>query len=99
MQSAIWRIEHAQFLRPEDIRTIGNNHYIPSMQPRHAATDMKWVESRLGVQQSKTAYAWRSLIDSGAIIPGGSDVPVEPLNPFWGIDAAVTRQNCRGIYS
>jgi predicted amidohydrolase YtcJ len=53
-----WRIEHAQFLRPEDIRTIGINHYIPSMQPRHATTDMKWVESRLGVQRSKTAYAW-----------------------------------------
>ena len=67
------------------------------MQPRHATTDMKWVESRIGVERSKTAYAWRSLIDSGAIIPGGSDVPVEPLNPFWGIYAAVTRQDHQGL--
>lgn len=92
-----WRIEHAQFLRPEDIFTIGSSGYIPVMQPRHATTDMKWVQSRLGDERGKTTYAWRSLINAGAIIPGGSDVPVEPLNPIWGIYAAVTRQDHQGL--
>jgi predicted amidohydrolase YtcJ len=91
-----WRLEHAQFLAPEDISNIVDNHYIPSMQPRHATTDMKWVISRLGPERTKTAYAWRSLIDAGAVIPGGSDVPVEPLNPFWGMYAAETRQDHQG---
>jgi predicted amidohydrolase YtcJ len=91
-----WRIEHAQFLTPEAITSIAENHYIPSMQPRHATTDMKWVISRLGPERTKTAYAWRSLVEAGAIIPGGSDVPVEPVNPFWGMYAAETRQDHQG---
>ncbi len=91
-----WRIEHAQFLAPEDINKIARNHYLPSMQARHATTDMKWVISRLGPERTKTAYAWRALIEAGAIIPGGSDVPVEPINPFWGMYAAETRQDHQG---
>lgn len=91
-----WRIEHAQFLSPGDIIKIARNHYIPSMQPRHATTDMKWVISRIGPQRTETAYAWRALIEAGAIIPGGSDVPVEPMNPFWGMYAAETRQDHQG---
>ena len=84
-----WRIEHAQFLQPADIGRIAENHYIPSMQPRHATSDMKWVESRLGLERAQTTYAWRSLIKAGAIVPGGSDAPVEPVNPYrptgWGL--------------
>jgi predicted amidohydrolase YtcJ len=91
-----WRIEHAQFLLPEDIGKIAANHYLPSMQPRHATTDMKWAVRRLGPERTKTAYAWRALIEAGAVIPGGSDVPVEPMNPFWGIYAAQTRQDDQG---
>jgi predicted amidohydrolase YtcJ len=91
-----WRLEHAQFLSPGDIGRIAANNYIPSMQPRHATTDMKWVISRIGPERTETAYAWRSLIEAGAIIPGGSDVPVEPVNPFWGMYAAETRQDHEG---
>jgi predicted amidohydrolase YtcJ len=88
-----WRIEHAQFLKPEDIYRIAKNKYIPSMQPRHATSDMKWVVSRLGPKRAQTTYAWRSLIEAGAIVAGGSDAPVEPINPFWGLYAAETRQD------
>jgi predicted amidohydrolase YtcJ len=91
-----WRIEHAQFLQPQDIGRIAENHYIPSMQPTHATSDMKWVESRLGLKRAQTTYAWRSLIEAGSIVPGGSDAPVEPANPFWGIYAAETRQDHLG---
>ena len=57
---------------------------------------MKWVESRLGLERAQTTYAWRSLIKAGAIVPGGSDAPVEPVNPFWGMYAAETRQDHLG---
>ncbi len=62
----------------------------------HATSDMKWVESRLGLERAQTTYAWRSLIESGSIVPGGSDAPVEPVNPFWGLYAAETRQDHHG---
>ena len=88
-----WRIEHAQFLKPEAIKRIAQNQYIPSMQPIHATSDMKWVVSRLGAKRAQTTYAWRSLIEAGSIIAGGSDAPVEPINPFWGLYAAETRQD------
>ncbi len=88
-----WRLEHAQFLQSEDIMRIAKNQYIPSMQPTHATSDMKWVESRLGLERAQTTYAWRSLIEAGAIIAGGSDAPVESVNPFWGLYAAETRQD------
>jgi hypothetical protein len=91
-----WRIEHAQFLKPEDIRRIAENQYIPSMQPIHATSDMKWVVSRLGPKRAQTTYAWHSLIEAGSIIAGGSDAPVEPINPFWGLYAAETRQDHLG---
>ena len=88
-----WRLEHAQFLKPEDIQRIAANQYIPSMQPTHATSDMKWVASRLGLERAQTTYAWRSLVEAGAIVAGGSDAPVEPINPFWGLYAAETRQD------
>ena len=66
------------------------------MQPTHATSDMKWVESRLGLERAQTTYAWRSLIEAGSIVPGGSDTPVEPVNPFWGLYAAETRQDHLG---
>ena len=75
------------------IRRIAENQYIPSMQPIHATSDMKWVVSRLGAKRAETTYAWRSLIEAGSIIAGGSDAPVEPINPFWGLYAAETRQD------
>jgi predicted amidohydrolase YtcJ len=94
----LWRlrIEHAQVLAPEDIPRFGKLGVIASMQPTHATSDMLWAEKRLGPQRVKGAYAWRSVKDSGAHLPLSSDFPGETLNPFYGIYAAVTRQDSQG---
>lgn len=91
-----FRIEHAQLLHADDIERFAALGVIPSMQPTHCTSDMRWVEDRVGAERAKGAYAWRSLIDSGASIAGGSDFPVESHNPFLGFCAAVTRQNAEG---
>jgi hypothetical protein len=61
------------------------------MQPTHCTSDMRWAGERLGPERLAGAYAWRSVLDSGAYLAGGSDFPVEDANPFHGIHAAVTR--------
>lgn len=91
-----FRIEHAQVIAPEDIPRFAKLGVIPSMQPAHCTSDMYWAEDRLGPERVKGAYAWRSLLDTGVRIPGGSDAPVESINPLWGIYAAVTRQDHKG---
>ena len=91
------RIEHSQTISLTDIPRFKKLGVIPSMQPTHQSSDMYWVEDRLGSERIKGAYAWRKLIDSGVVIPGGSDSPVESLNPLWGIYAAVTRQDHNGF--
>lgn len=91
------RIEHSQTLSLADIPRFKKLGVIPSMQPTHQSADMYWAEDRLGSERIKGAYAWRKLIDSGVVIPGGSDSPVESLNPLWGIYAAVTRQDHKGF--
>ena len=90
------RIEHSQILSLIDIPRYKKIGVIPSMQPTHQSSDMYWAEDRIGSQRIKGAYAWRKLVDSGVVIPGGSDSPVESLNPLWGIYAAVTRQDHKG---
>ncbi len=91
------RIEHAQVLDPADIPRFKKLGVIPSMQPTHCTSDMEWAEARLGSARIRGAYAWRSLLDDGNIIPGGSDFPVESPNPLLGIYAAITRQDLNGI--
>lgn len=89
------RIEHAQVVAPADIarfRTIG---IIPSMQPTHATSDMNMAEQRVGAERIKGAYAWRTFLKQGSRIACGSDFPVESPNPFFGIHAAVTRQDAK----
>ncbi len=86
-------VEHAQVLHPDDIERFGNSGIIASMQAVHATEDMLFVEDRIGPERAKYAYAWRSLLDNGAIISGGSDYGVSPYNPFYGLHAAVTRQD------
>jgi len=66
------------------------------MQPTHATSDMYWAEDRVGPERIKGAYAWRTVLNSGARIALGSDFPVEDVNPFFGIYAAVTRQDQKG---
>ncbi|MEO1583807.1 MAG: amidohydrolase family protein [Planctomycetota bacterium] len=91
--SARFRIEHAQLLHPDDVGRFAELGVIASMQPTHCTSDMRWIEDRVGSDRIAGAYAWQTLLDSGALIAGGSDFPVESQNPFLGFYAAVTRQN------
>lgn len=91
-----FRIEHAQIVRPEDIKKFVSLGVIPSMQPTHCTSDMYFVEDRVGKERAEGAYAWRWFIDAGLVIPCGSDFPVESNNPMMGIYAAVTRQDAEG---
>lgn len=86
------RIEHAQHLRPSDIARMAQLGVIPSMQPTHCTTDIP-LASTLLAGRDLASYAWRSLLDAGAIPAFGSDAPVEHPDPMYGIHAAVTRQN------
>ncbi len=87
------RVEHAQILRLEDIKKFKNHDLIASMQPTHATSDMNMAEDRVGPARITGAYAWQSLFKAGVVIASGSDFPVELINPFHGLHAAVTRQN------
>jgi hypothetical protein len=93
---ARFRVEHAQILDTADIPRFHRLGVLPMMQPTHCTSDMPWVEERLGTQRLAGAYAWRSLMDKGSIVPGGSDFPVESPNPIWGFYAAITRQDRAG---
>jgi predicted amidohydrolase YtcJ len=90
------RIEHAQTLHLQDIPRFAQLGIIAAMQPTHASSDMYWAVDRLGKERLHGAYAWRSLLDSGATLAFGSDFPVEEVNPMLGIYAAVTRQDTQG---
>ena len=91
-----FRIEHAQVLLPEDFNRFATEHVIASMQPSHLLTDMKWAAARLGPERSIYAYAWKSFLDHGVTLALGTDYPVESINPFRGLYAAVTRKNEAG---
>ncbi|HLA13842.1 MAG TPA: amidohydrolase family protein, partial [Gemmatimonadaceae bacterium] len=69
---------------------------IPSMQATHQTSDMRWAEARVGPERIRGAYAWRSLLNTGVIIPNGTDFPVEEVNPLLTFHAAVTRQDPAG---
>jgi predicted amidohydrolase YtcJ len=86
------RIEHAQVVAPEDIPRFARLNVIASMQPAHETNDMRWAEQRLGPERSKGAYAWNSIQKSGAKLAFGTDYDVEPVNPFRGLYACVTRE-------
>lgn len=90
------RIEHAQILDPQDISRFAGLAVIAAMQPTHATSDMYWADERLGADRLAGAYAWKSLLDSGALLAFGSDFPVEEVNPMLGIHAAVTRRDQQG---
>lgn len=87
------RIEHAQVVPVSDIPRFVPLQLIASMQPTHATSDMNMAEARIGKERMKGAYAWQLYLKQGTIIAGGSDFPVESANPFFGIHAAVTRQD------
>lgn len=87
-----FRIEHAQIIHPADQIRMHTLHLLPSIQPTHATSDMRYALSRLGAERTNTAaYRMRSLLDLKPIL--GSDFPVEPPNPFHGMYAAVARKS------
>ncbi len=89
------RIEHVQLLHPEDAGRPGRLGIVASMQPSHATSDWQVAEHCWG-DRSRLAYAWRTLLDSGAVLAFGSDCPVEPIDPLPGLYAAVTRRRADG---
>ena len=87
------RIEHAQIISPQDIPRFAQLGVIPSMQSSHQTSDMPWAERRLGPERIRGGYAWRSLLNTGVVIPNGTDFPVEQVNPIITFHSAVTRQD------
>ena len=91
------RVEHAQIVHPDDIPRFVELDVIASMQPTHATSDMNMAEDRVGPDRIEGAYAWQTYLDQGTVIAGGSDFPVENVNPFYGLYSAVTRQDHGGM--
>ena len=87
------RVEHAQVTKPLQISRFKELKVIASMQPSHVLTDMNWAESRLGPKRAEHSYAWAEFRDHGVTLAFGTDYPVEPVTPFRGLYAAVTRMS------
>lgn len=87
------RIEHAQIIKPDDLGRFGQLGVIASMQQTHATTDMRFAETRIGVERAKTSYAWRSILETGGMLAFGTDWSVEPLDPMRGVFSSFTRTN------
>lgn len=91
-----FRIEHAQILHHDDIPRFAKLDVIPSMQATHQTSDMYWAPNRLGYSRSLGGYVWRSLLNTGVIIPNGTDFPVEDVDPLKTFHSSVTRQDANG---
>jgi predicted amidohydrolase YtcJ len=91
-----FRVEHAQITDVPQFDEFARLGVIASMQPNHLLTDMNWAESRVGEERASHSYAWRSFLDHGVWLAFGTDFPVEPITPFRGLYAAVTRKNEAG---
>jgi predicted amidohydrolase YtcJ len=90
------RVEHAQVTTPAQIARFKELKVIASVQPSHLLTDMRWAEDRLGPKRAATAYAWAAFLNQGVRLALGTDYPVEPVAPFRGLYAAVTRKSENG---
>ena len=90
------RIEHAQLVAPEDFPRFAKLNVIASMQPSHQTTDMRWAEDRVGRERLKGAYAWATMLKNGVRLAFGTDYDVEPISPFRGLYACVTRERPEG---
>jgi predicted amidohydrolase YtcJ len=90
------RIEHAQVVAPMDFPRFKELKVIASMQPSHQTTDMRWAEDRIGPERIKGAYAWNTMLRDGVRLAFGTDYPVEPVSPFRGLYACVTRERPEG---
>jgi hypothetical protein len=87
------RVEHAQVTTPGQIAHFKELKVIASMQPSHVLTDMRWAQDRLGPKRAATSYAWAAFLNKGVALAFGTDYPVEPVTPFRGLYAAVTRKS------
>jgi predicted amidohydrolase YtcJ len=87
------RVEHVSVLHPDDIIRFKKLSVIPSMQPTHCTTDLMYCEQRFGKERCKGVFAWKSLLDTGAMLAFGSDWPVEPLDPMRGLYSCVARKS------
>ena len=92
------RIEHAQHLRAQDIPRFRAQGVIASMQPYHAIDDGRWADKRIGPERARGTYAFRSLLDAGAVLAFGSDWAVAPMEPLMGIYGATTRRTLDGAH-
>lgn len=90
--SARDRLIHVSLVNEELISKMAKPHLVADIQPRFVAADFPWIEDRLGEQRLNDVYAWNHLLTKGVLCAGGSDAPVEPLDPLLGIHAAVTRR-------
>ncbi len=90
------RIEHVQLLAREDVPRLAQLGVVASMQPIHAVHDWQMADRYWGDERCELAYAWASLAEQGTVLAFGSDAPVEPFNPWWGLYAAVTRRDPEG---
>ncbi len=87
------RVEHAQVTTPAQFTQFKQLKVIASMQPSHVLTDMRWAQDRLGPKRAATSYAWLAFLNKGVVLAFGTDYPVEPVSPFRGLYAAVTRKS------
>src|SRR5436305_10456309 len=92
-----WRVEHSQIVNPLDIPRFKKLGIIPSMQASHAIGDLHFAPARLGIKRLEGAHAWHSFINSGVVVPGGSDAPVERGEPMIEFYAAVARKDIKGF--
>jgi predicted amidohydrolase YtcJ len=90
------RIEHAQVVAPMDFARFAELHIVASMQPSHQTTDMRWAEDRIGRERIQGAYAWATMLKNGVPLAFGTDYNVEPITPFRGLYACVTRERPDG---
>jgi predicted amidohydrolase YtcJ len=90
------RVEHAQVVAPSDFVRFRDLGVIASMQPSHAISDKRWAQERLGEYRVLGAYSWHTMMSYGVHVPFGTDWPIEPINPYLGLYAAVTRQSTDG---
>jgi predicted amidohydrolase YtcJ len=91
-----FRIEHDQVIAPEDFKKYKDLGVIASVQPNHLLTDMNWAEAHIGPERAKHSYPWREFEANGIFMAFGTDYPVEPITPFRGLYAAITRKNEAG---
>ena len=92
-----WRIEHAQMITYKDMLRCKEFDIVPSMQPSHCTSDMRWMKDRVGSHRTHRISRWKTFTDLGLVIPGGSDCPIEDGNPLFEYYAAVTRKDHNGL--